>query len=409
MKETTFITQTLFEGKEGNSTTVLLGKNDNSFDMQGILKKNQAPTIALYSREKISIDVSNNLLQDEAFMNILNEFKKTLNQLPVDKTYIIIASEDFYALLLSLSKEGLNENIVHLTPSSEVVLACYNKIAFSELCSKLGIAAPLSQVISTISQIHTSSLPTPGIIKPHINGAIPKSIVDKVAIIYDQPQLIDIASKIIATGQIVFYQEFIPGRSSDIFFVSGFFDFKNNNSKLFTGIKLTEFPATGGVACHAKIVDNEAVMEKALIFLNKTEYQGLVDIEYKIDSRTNEIIMIETNPRIGLQHKISTSKSGDVISFYYHSLCNRSEKSNYTLPPSGSKWIRPEKHICSTIEKKGLIVGIIITIIDLIGAKTVSSIDLTDFTRTLQHLKNIIGFTRKLSLKTLIFGNHNNS
>jgi predicted ATP-grasp superfamily ATP-dependent carboligase len=108
---------------------------------------------------------------------------------------------------------------------------------------------------------------------------------------------------------------------SEDWFVHGYFDRQANPVVMFTGIKLRSYPAFAGPTTLARAVRNDALQRQAVELLRAVGYQGIIDLDYRLDKRDGSYKLLDFNPRIGAQFRLFKTEHGtDVAHALYGDL-----------------------------------------------------------------------------------------
>ncbi len=119
-------------------------------------------------------------------------------------------------------------------------------------------------------------------------------------------------------SQNLMLQEYIPGNAEDVWMFNGYFDEKSNCLFEITGRKLRQYPAYTGMTSLGICEKNQAVSNLTKRFMKAIGYQGILDIGYKYDSRSDKYYLLDPNPRIGASFRLFVdSKKLDVVRMLY--------------------------------------------------------------------------------------------
>jgi len=102
--------------------------------------------------------------------------------------------------------------------------------------------------------------------------------------------------------------------------------------------KHRQIPETFGTGCIEQGVDRPEVVEPAVRLLQKMQFSGIAEVEFKWDAAAEQFKLIEINPRPWDQHRLGNACGVDLIHLAY---C---EKAGLPTPaitkrPAGTKWI----------------------------------------------------------------------
>lgn len=204
-----------------------------------------------------------------------------------------INSEETY--LIAKYKNKLLQYIHVPVHDYDTIMCVNDKSKLAKIASQLGIPFPQTYTINEISELRkvANDIHFPAVIKLKQS----KSSIG-LSYVHSKDKLISkfketILKLNLSSDNYPLIQEYIPG---DGYGVSALF----NNSDLraiFTHKRLREYPITGGpstlrisVKCHKM----EKLAIKLLKFLN---WHGVAMVEFKLDARSNEPVLIEVNPR----------------------------------------------------------------------------------------------------------------
>jgi predicted ATP-grasp superfamily ATP-dependent carboligase len=139
----------------------------------------------------------------------------------------------------------------------------------------------------------------------------------------------------------VMFQEYIPGRDSDVWMFDGYFDERGNCLVGFTGQKLRQHPAHMGIATFAVCSQNETVIDTTVRLLSGVGYSGLVDIGYRYDRRDGRYKVLDINPRLGGCFRLFVDRNGlDVARAMYLDLTG--EPVPAVVPWEGRRWVKED-------------------------------------------------------------------
>jgi predicted ATP-grasp superfamily ATP-dependent carboligase len=139
----------------------------------------------------------------------------------------------------------------------------------------------------------------------------------------------------------VMFQEYIPGRDSDVWMFDGYFDARGRCLVAFTGQKLRQHPAHMGIATFAVSTQNQTVIDTTVRLLSEVGYCGLVDIGYRYDRRDGQYKVLDINPRLGGCFRLFVDRNGlDVARAMYLDLTG--EHVPTVVPWEGRRWVKED-------------------------------------------------------------------
>jgi len=121
------------------------------------------------------------------------------------------------------------------------------------------------------------------------------------------------------------FQEYIPDSCSEDWIFHGYCNPQTGCLVAFTGKKLRSYPASAGLTTLGVSVRNKPLGLQTARFLNGIGYAGIVDIDYRLDKRTGEYLLLDFNPRIGANFRMFEDNARvDVVRALHLDLTGRS-------------------------------------------------------------------------------------
>lgn len=89
--------------------------------------------------------------------------------------------------------------------------------------------------------------------------------------------------------------------------------------------KLRSFPAFAGVTTLARVQRNPEVLELAHLVLDRLDYRGIADMDWRLDRRDGRYKLLDLNPRLGAQFRLFVDGYGlDIVQAQHLDLSGRS-------------------------------------------------------------------------------------
>jgi predicted ATP-grasp superfamily ATP-dependent carboligase len=110
------------------------------------------------------------------------------------------------------------------------------------------------------------------------------------------------------TGLIL--QEFIPGGPGHDWFFHGYCDATSACRPAFTGIKERSYPAHAGLTSLGRSAPNQILRDQITGLLARLRYQGLLDLDIRLDARDGQYKLLDFNPRLGAQFRVFRDTAG---------------------------------------------------------------------------------------------------
>ena len=143
-------------------------------------------------------------------------------------------------------------------------------------------------------------------------------------------------------------QEYIAGKEDTVWMFNGYFDRDSECRAAFTGRKLRQCPAYTGAASLAVAEKNEVVENSAIRFMKKLGYSGIVDIDFRYDSRDGGYKILDVNARIGSTFRLFVDENGmDVARAMYLDLTGQNIPAS--TMQAGRKWMVEDLDIAASL------------------------------------------------------------
>jgi D-aspartate ligase len=116
----------------------------------------------------------------------------------------------------------------------------------------------------------------------------------------------------------VMVQEHIPGGAESSWMFNGYFDQRGRCTAAFTGVKLRQSPPDTGATTLGVCRRNDELATGATSFMQALGYRGIVDLDYRLDSRDGCYKLLDVNTRIGASFRLFVDTHGvDVLRTMY--------------------------------------------------------------------------------------------
>jgi len=158
----------------------------------------------------------------------------------------------------------------------------------------------------------------------------------KGVLVEDSRQLLEEYERFRDAGPMLL-QEFIPGEDGHIYMAGTSHDAASRCIAIFTGRKLRQHPHRLGVARLAESRWCQEVADLTLRVLDEVSYQGISDVEFKLDPRDGSYKFIEINARHGLCTPLATAAGVNLPYITYRDAIGRPCVSKRQL--DGVRWI----------------------------------------------------------------------
>ena len=260
--------------------------------------------------------------ENDHFLEGMERIGKALN-----RPTILVPADDLSAILIAEHAGELASRFIFARPPATLPRRLANKRDLYELCQQLGIACPHTVFPHSHEELLdvTAHSQFPVVVKATEPWLLPGS-VRSTKLVFSRPELINYFHEFWrqAPATTLMIQEMIPAHSAEDWFVHGYCDHHANPMAIFTGIKLRSYPAFAGPTTLGRAVRNDALQDQAAKLFSAIGYQGIMDLDYRLDKRDGRYNLLDFNPRIGAQFRLFEDQGGiDVVRALHLDLTGR--------------------------------------------------------------------------------------
>jgi D-aspartate ligase len=220
---------------------------------------------------------------------------------------VIFSTADEYLVPLSEARDQLLEQFIYLLPSREIVSCLLDKAATAIFAKEHGLPHPRTEVVSTIDELDAAieKVGLPCFFKPIISHEWSRSQNVKGFEAQTVEQCHEFFRKIQSTRHKILLQEVVPGGDGNIYEYMIYCDRESKVLAHFTLRKIRQYPPHFGIACLSESLFIENVINFGEKLIKATKYHGLGHFEFKLDSRTKELVFLEANLRTSFPGQLS--------------------------------------------------------------------------------------------------------
>ena len=191
-------------------------------------------------------------------------------------------------------KEELDKYTATLLPTRQQLSLGADKQRTYDFCQQLGIAHPLTLTIRESSDLDAvKELGGYPIILKHTRNLGGSRGVRFVG---NEAELLDAYASLLKLGDgatPILAQQYVPGLLFDAVTVA-----RNGECpSVFTSVRKLMYPVSGGVTCISVSTQTPELDELARRVVQALDWNGPIEIEFKLDSRDGKFKLIEINPR----------------------------------------------------------------------------------------------------------------
>lgn len=259
------------------------------------------------------------------FIDELCRFGETLEQKAV------IFSDDDHAILnISQHQERLKDYFLFTFPSAQKVKKLLDKQLFCDIIEEYDLPAPKSVRVSSVHEMASKdvlSLRFPCVIKPSFKQAWWDSDFDNKVGDYQKAikcesydEMIRKYAQIAEVNPHVVVQEFIEGSEDQIYSVNMCVDDDGALEGYFIAQKLRTYPIQAGEGSYIVSVHDDEMIAMAKMIVHKVGLRGLLNIQFKRDSRSGKPVLLEIHTRNSVWSYLGTAAGVNLAALYYRTL-----------------------------------------------------------------------------------------
>jgi D-aspartate ligase len=220
--------------------------------------------------------------------------------------WVLYPTRDETVAAISQHKKTLEEIYRVPTPDWNTTKQLWDKRNTYELAARLGIPTPRTRWIRDRKELGHLELSFPVVIKPAIKEHFLRGTGVKAWRANDRAQLdrfLDFGSRFVPQEELLI-QDWIPGDGSSQFSYCSFFRRGQAVSKLVASRRRQHPIEFGKSSTYVESVELPLLEEYSERFLRAIDYYGLVELEYKYDSRNGQYCLLDVNGRTWGYHTI---------------------------------------------------------------------------------------------------------
>jgi D-aspartate ligase len=242
--------------------------------------------------------------------------------------------------MLSRHRETLARRFVMTVPAWEILRWMYDKRLTYALADEVGVAHPWTAYPQNATDVEALDCRFPVILKPAVKPVFNRLTAAKVWRVDSRRELLkryDEACTLVAPDTLM-VQEVVPGGGESQF---SFAALCHGGSVLAsaTARRTRQYPADfGRASTYVETVEAPSVEEPARRLLSAAGYTGLAEAEFKRDSSTGQLLLLDVNPRVWGWHSLC-ARAGVDFPFLLWRLSRDEELQEVTARP-GERWVR---------------------------------------------------------------------
>lgn len=225
-----------------------------------------------------------------------------LRAMPLDAAVLIPGADNAALWLADHAHSELARRFRVCTSSRETLEILQDKARFAVYLASTGIPHPRTFPIDCRADI--DAIPFNELdrvfIKPADSQRFSRALGTKGIWTGSRKEFEETWHRLDRQGLKVIAQEYVPGSSSDHYFIDGFRDRNGNLAGLFARRRVRIFPPDFGNSsyCHSiRLDDVQSALDSLTTLLSGLNYRGIFSAEFKKDSRDRQFRILEINTR----------------------------------------------------------------------------------------------------------------
>ena len=247
------------------------------------------------------------------------EFARGLDSRPM-----IVCTSDEMAVFVARRRDVLEEFFVLPDVAPRLPAELADKDNLAAICQQQGMPTPPTMAADTMAQLEAAiaEIGMPVMVKSTALRGLVQNVVDST-LVETEEELRERARAWTEPFQVI-VQEYLPDADCEDWFTHGYCDATSAAKVVFTGRKVRSWPARGGSTSAAFTAPNPELAMLAKNFCARVGYQGIFDIDWRLDRRTGQYYLLDFNPRVGAQFRIFEDTAGvDVVRAMHLDLSGR--------------------------------------------------------------------------------------
>jgi D-aspartate ligase len=260
---------------------------------------------------------------------------------------ILLPMDDLGAVLVAENAHDLKRWFMFPQCSSDIARMLADKGSLASLCHKVN--QPHPRTVTIRSRLDLG----------------PTLAANRYPLVFKRPQqwvgvgpttqLVDSAEQLVALcrhaeehGFEFLLQDYIPATDRQDWFFHAYCDAQFDCLASFTGLKVRSGPPRAGATSLGESIDNPELRRQAEAFLKTIQYTGLVDMDYRFDSRDGSYNLLDCNPRLGAQFRVFQDERGiDLVRALHLDLTGR--RPSYQVRSTKRRFIVEDRDMRSCV------------------------------------------------------------
>ncbi len=240
----------------------------------------------------------------------------------VSSSAVVFPGSDLFCLSLSAMGNGLGDDFHVLLPGQRVIQELVNKKTFYRSLEAANLPHPTTWYPERPTDIDEigAEVEYPVYVKPCLSQIFSRRFGRKGFVANSREELTKYSSMAMRSQIDIVVQEIIPGPTRDVVSINGYFDRSSDPRGLFAYRGLRRWPNDFGTCSLAESIPLSSISQAKQItvdYLHALAYHGLVDADFKRDSRDGIFKFLEVNIRSWWQNAFPTKCGINLVFMAY--------------------------------------------------------------------------------------------
>jgi len=263
--------------------------------------------------------------------------------------WVLFPTGDETAAFLARHHTELQTRYRLTTPPWDVLQWAYDKRLTYRLAADIGIDYPRTYYPANRDHLNQADFAFPMILKPAIKTDVNRFTVDKAWRIEDRVALSERYEEAcgLVAPDLIMVQELIPGGGETQFSYVALCD-DGRPLAWVTARRTRQYPADfGHSSSFVETINQPEIEERARRLVAAMRYTGVLEVEFKYDSRDDRFKVLDVNPRLWTWHSLCRRAGVDFP--YLLWLLARGEPVSELRGKPGFAWVRVSTDILSAM------------------------------------------------------------
>jgi len=265
------------------------------------------------------------LTQPDELVNYLLRLSEELG-----RRALLLPTRDHDVNLICRHWEALRDGFLLAMPEPRALERLMNKGALAAVASEIGLRVPRSVIVSRPDELPgAGALRFPCICKPLYASQWRRPGIweavgrQKALRLVSFEELKSFYQGFSHLDPLVIVQEWIEGGESSLQIFGSYCSAEHEVLASFTARKRLQYPPLSGTGIIVEALPLPHLEVPSRALLSRLGFQGISEIEYKLDERDGQLYLIEINPRHWDQHGLGTAVGVNLSEALYRDMTNQ--------------------------------------------------------------------------------------